>query len=243
MPELAHDWRVTCVDLPGHGRSRDVPMPESLTELSRLVMQAAPENSVWLGWSLGGLVALGAALGFPARVRALSLVSTTPRFVTAPDWPCAMTPEQLQAFTAELVQDYQGTVRRFLALQVHGDEHAQDALRSLRASFKACGEPNVQSLAAGLEILRTTDLRAELARLVLPTLIIAGGYDRVTPPAASVWLAELIRGVRLVNIPKAAHAPFVSHPQEFNAALKNFLRPFLGGRAAVPESGGERNHG
>ncbi|MDE2139813.1 MAG: alpha/beta fold hydrolase, partial [Gammaproteobacteria bacterium] len=117
VPELARSWRVTRVDLPGHGRSRALPMPATLSALVSLVVHAAPQSAVWLGWSLGGLVALQAALDFPQRVRALILVSSTPRFVTAPDWDCAMAPERLAEFSLALARDYRGTVQRFLALQ------------------------------------------------------------------------------------------------------------------------------
>lgn len=233
MTELTRNWRVTRVDLPGHGRSRAMPMPATLTELAGLVVQAAPPSAVWLGWSLGGLAALQAALDFPQRLRAVILVCSTPRFVTAPDWDCAMAPEQLAEFTTELARDYRGTVQRFLALQVHGDEHARTTLRQLSASLSACAEPDAQSLAAGLEILRSSDLRSGVPRLALPTLVMTGGHDRLVPPAAGVWLADAIPGARLRCFPKAAHAPLLSHANEFSAAVLEFLRGLHDGTAAT----------
>jgi len=223
VPELARVWRVTCVDLPGHGRSRETAMPETLGELTQLLAQAAPANAVWLGWSLGGMLGLRAALDFPARVRALVLVSSTPRFVTAGDWPGAMPPELLQEFMSELQRDYRDTVQRFLGLQVRGDEHARDTLRQLRNTLSAHGEPDANSLAAGLEILRNSDLREELARVAVPTLVITGEYDRLIPPAAGEALAANIHNARLRQFPKSAHAPFLSHPREFVAGLRDFL--------------------
>lgn len=225
VPELKRDWRVTCVDLPGHGRSAHVPMPATLAELVRLLMQAAPENAIWLGWSLGGLAALRAALDFPKRVRALILMSTTARFVTAPDWRCAMPPEQLQEFTSELARDYRGMVQRFFSLQVRGDEHARATLRQLRAALSEHAELDMRSMAAGLEILRSSDLRDSVQGLNLPTLVITGGYDRLTPPAAGDWLAATIRGAQQVHIPEAAHAALLSHPQACIVALRGFLGP------------------
>lgn len=242
VPELARGWRVTRVDLPGHGRSRAVPMPTTLAALAGRVVQAAPQRAVWLGWSLGGLVALQAALDFPQRVRALILTSSTPRFVTASDWDCAMAPEQLAEFSRDLARDHRGTVQRFLALQVQGSEHARASLRQLSASLSACAEPDAQSLAAGLEILRLGDLRAAVPHLAQPALIMTAEYDRVVPPAAGAWLAAAIPGARLFSVPKAAHAPFVSHPEEFIVAVREFLKP-LHATAVRASAHGASRHG
>lgn len=242
MPALASAWRVTRVDLPGHGLSRAVPMPGTLTEVARLVAKAAPPHAVWLGWSLGGLVALRAALDFPARLRGLILVSSTMRFVSAEDWTCGMPPAQLAKFTRELQRDYRGTVRNFLALQVQGDAHARQALRRLRALLFAAGEPEAAGLESGLAILRRSDLRAELGRLDLPVLVMTGGRDRLTPPAAGRAMASMIAAARLEHFPRAAHAPFLSHPQQFVAALREF-RSRLPDDAAQTQAGKDIKHG
>ncbi len=225
---LAQHFRVTCVDLPGHGYSRETPMPASLAQVARLVREAAPARAVWLGWSLGGLVCLRAALDFPAQLRALILVSSTPRFVTAADWPHAMPPTQLQQFARELRRDYRPTLQRFLALQVRGDAAARETLRTLRAAVSAGGEPQPVSLAAGLEILRNGDVRAELECIRLPTLVITGEYDRLAPPQAGKALAAAIRGAAWLDFAHAAHAPFLSQPLEFIAAVNQFMGKLAG---------------
>jgi pimeloyl-[acyl-carrier protein] methyl ester esterase len=231
MPRLTPHLRVTRMDLPGHGRSRSVPMSHSLTELTLQTMAAVPPGAVVLGWSLGGLVALEAALRMPQRLRGLVLANTTPRFVAAGDWSCAMPPEQLQEFADGLAQDHQETLRRFLSLQVRGDESARASLRELRDALFAHGEPDTASLATGLAILKDSDLRLKLRDVSLPTLVLAGGYDRLTPVAASEYLAEHIPVAKLEVFPKSAHAPFISHADAFVAAVLEFMRR-LGREAA-----------
>jgi len=223
LPRLTPHFRVTRVDLPGHGKSHAIPMPAQLADVGRLVQAAVPENAAWLGWSLGGLIALRTGLDAPQMLRGLILVTTTPRFAAAADWPEAMPPEQLQEFAAGLGEDYRETLLRFLSLQVRGDESARAALRQLRDALFARGEPATAALAVGLELLRVSDLRSELACLQVPTLVIAGGYDRLTPPGAGKALAEAIPGARYALIPKSAHAPFISHPEEFTALLTAFM--------------------
>lgn len=237
LPELAQSYRVTCVDLPGHGRSSEVSMPRSLAALSQLLVNAAPEYAVWLGWSLGGLACLRAAMDFPVRLRALALVSTTPRFITAADWPHAMPLERLQEMAMGLRHDYHRTVQRFLTLQVHGDAVAHATLRQLRTALFAAGESSPANLERGLILLRDSDLRAELARIHLPTLIIAGEHDRLTPSQAGQFMAAAVRGAQCLVIPKTAHVPFLSHPTDFKFTLKQFLKNLS---AASPAQAG--NH-
>jgi pimeloyl-[acyl-carrier protein] methyl ester esterase len=199
-------------------------MPKTLAETARRVLEAAPAGAIWLGWSLGGLVALRAALDAPGKLRALVLANTTPCFVTAADWPHAMPPEQLAEFAAGLAGDYRETLQRFLSLQVRGDAAARASLRELREALFAHGEPDTASLAAGLEALRSSDLRAELGSISLPTLVMAGGYDRLTPAGASQALAQAIPGAQIRIFPTSAHAPFLSHAEGFTAALQSFAR-------------------
>ena len=223
-PKLTPYLRVTRVDLPGHGRSRDVPMPHSLTELALQTMAAVPPGAVVLGWSLGGLVALEAALRMPQRLRGLILANSTPRFVSTEDWPHAMPPEQLEQFAESLATDFRETLQHFLSLQVRGEDSARASLRQLRDSLFAHGEPDTGSLATGLEILKDSDLRLKLREVSLPTLVIAGGYDRLTPAAASEYLAAHIPGAHLEILPKSAHAPFISHTDAFVAAVLEFMK-------------------
>jgi pimeloyl-[acyl-carrier protein] methyl ester esterase len=177
-------------------------------------------------------VALEAALRMPQRMRGLVLANTTPRFVTAEDWPHAMPPEQLQAFGEGLGTDYKETLQRFLSLQVRGDEAARASLRQLRDSLFAHGEPDIGGLATGLQILKDSDLRTRLGEVSVPTLVMAGGYDRLTPAAAGAYMAEHIPGARLEVFPKSAHAPFISHADAFTEALLAFMHRLDKGEAA-----------
>jgi pimeloyl-[acyl-carrier protein] methyl ester esterase len=177
-----------------------------------------------LGWSLGGMVALELARRHPARIAALVLLATTPRFVAGDDWEYGMQGDVLDGFARGLAADYRGTVRNFLALQTLGDENAAPALRELRSKLAAHGEPDTRALQAGLEVLRTADLRDALPRIGHPALVIAGERDRLTPPEAGRELAMRLPSARFHCVERAGHAPFLSHPE---AVLKEVL-PFLG---------------
>ncbi len=219
---LAEHYRVHCVDLPGHGAS---PAPEMFT-LGSVVesLVAQFDGPVTLcGWSLGGEIALHWAVRHPEKIKRLVLVASTPCFAAREDWLCGMPHDTLQHFAAELGANHAATLRRFLALQVRGSEGERDVLAELRESLFSRGEPHMNALRGGLDILRDADLRGALPHVRLPTLIITGERDKLTPPEASHYMARMLPDARVVEIEGAAHAPFLSHTKVFVEHLKNFL--------------------
>ncbi len=224
VARLAKHYRITLVDLPGHGRSP--PSPEnmdSLSSLSAAVAEVVPPRAVWLGWSLGSLLALRAALDFPEQVSGLVLVAASACFVQRPGWPWAQAAEILEGFAADLRRDHRGVLLRFLALQSRGSDSARRQLRTLRERLFLHGEPDSKALGAGLQLLRGSDLREELPSIGQPALLIAGGNDALVPPEALVWLADRLPDGHLEMFSGAGHAPFLSHPERFCEMVEIFV--------------------
>jgi pimeloyl-[acyl-carrier protein] methyl ester esterase len=224
LPKLAPHFRVTVVDLPGHGYSAWLGQA-GLPDFAEAVLASAPPRAAWLGWSLGGLVALEAALLRPERVGSLLLLASTPSFVRRDGWPSAMLPALLDTFAGELETDFERTLNRFLALQVHGSRNAGEVLRQLRSGMLRRGRPEPAALRAGLGILRDTDLRAASTGIGLPALVLAGERDTLVPVAAATAAAALLPQSRLQVIAGAGHAPFLAAPGEIAAAIREFLLP------------------
>lgn len=239
LDRLAQRARLHLVDLPGHGRSPWQTDIGSIGELARVVSPCVPQGAAVLGWSLGGMVALELARQ-RADLAALVLVATTPCFLAREDWSAGMNPQVLQGFAAGLAGDYRRTINNFLALQTWGDERAAEALRSLRAHLAEHGEPDPRALAAGLQLLRDADLRPQLAQVALPTLVLAGEHDRITPSAAGRELAAALPSARFVEIAKAGHAPFLSHAEAVRDVVESFLDFYL---APVPQPGTDTKDG
>ena len=219
---LAQRFRLHIVDLPGYGTS-PVCEPYDLEYVTRAVAAALPEKIRVCGWSLGGQVGLEMALLFPDRIERLVLTASTPCFTVREGWPCAVPHEVLLEFAADLETDYEGTLKRFLALQARGGDEVKPVLKRLRDILFTRGRPDVQTLRAGLNILRESDLRDCVAMVKAPTLLLHGGRDMLTPVVAAHWLAEQMPEVRLEVLPGAAHAPFLSHPVEFTEIVTGFL--------------------
>jgi pimeloyl-[acyl-carrier protein] methyl ester esterase len=222
--DLTLGHRLTAIELPGHGHS---PMDRCWTGLGDWVsacLRAAPERAVWVGWSLGGLLAVTAALRDEKRIAALVQITATPRFVSAPDWPAAMDRNTLDRFHEGLLDDPAATLQRFLALQVRGSDAGRETLRSLRRELAGRPQPDPVALATGLDLLRESDLRDRLPDLPCPSLWLFGERDTLVPAAAAArGVAELLPTARVGIIRGAAHAPFFSHPAETVAEILSFL--------------------
>ncbi len=222
LPELSAHFTVHLVDLPGYGRSQGFGAM-SLSEMAERVLAQAPGQAVWLGWSLGGLVASQAALMAPERVSRLCTVASSPCFSAQEDWP-GIRPDVLAGFQRQLSEDFERTVERFLALQTLGTETARRDARALKSVVLEQPMPAVDVLNGGLEILKTADLRTPLASISQPLLRIYGRLDGLVPRRIAAMLDEQWPASRSLIIDKSAHAPFISHPDEFCRAVIDFAR-------------------
>ena len=218
---LATHFRLHLVDLPGHGYSQEFrPGDLDPTRVARAIIAQTPP-ALWLGWSLGGLIALRAALDIPEQVHGLIEVASSPRFVRGDDWPNAVSAEIFREFGNALTAGFRPTIERFVALETLGSIHAQEELRNLKAHVFERGEPCVAALQEGLELLEMFDARVELASLGMPSLWIAGRRDRIVTPAAMRWAAAQCPTGKYVELP-SAHAPFLSDPERFADEIFDF---------------------
>lgn len=222
LPLLARHLRVTTVDLPGHGRS-DWHGEDSLDAMVDAVAAAVPAPATWLGWSLGGLLAMRAASRTGTCVHALVTIASTPSFTRRPDWQSAMLPALLQTFAGDLEQDYARTLDRFLALQVRGSRQATQVLKELRASMRAHGTPERAALQAGLSILAGTDLRDALSGIGCAALLLAGERDTLVPVNAVRETVSMLPRAQLEIVPAAGHAPFLADPNAVAGRVLGFL--------------------
>ncbi|RUL73596.1 pimeloyl-ACP methyl ester esterase BioH [Dyella choica] len=210
------------VDLPGHGYSRDCGLPLEPKACASAIAEATP-SAIWLGWSLGGVVALQGALDFSQQVRGLAMLCATPRFVSGNDWPQGRDPALVRQLATDLETDYHATIERFLALEVMGSPDPRAELRKLRAEVFARGEPNLRVLQEGIRVLDETDLRSCLPNLKAGnSWWNAGRLDRLVHPSAMEWSAQISQGEYHLTA-RAGHAPFLSHAQ---AVAQNLL-PWL----------------
>ena len=224
--ELGGSFRLHCVDLPGHGRSRDSADATTLAAWTERVAETMSPRlagpAYWCGWSLGGMVAMQLARDYSRLVKRLILVATSLRFCQANDWLDAVAPDVLQGFAANLQEDHRQTLQRFLALQVTGEPQARQTLRELRQRVFEQDETETIALQSGLKILSTADLRPLGGELDLPVLLIGGAKDRLVSPQALDNVAALLPDAKVEVLPDCGHAPFISQPENFVKLVKSF---------------------
>ncbi|MFC0446016.1 pimeloyl-ACP methyl ester esterase BioH [Pseudidiomarina halophila] len=222
--ELAALGRLTRVDLPGYGESPwPVAEPISFARLCELTRSALPERCHLLGWSLGGLVATQIALDEPQRVQSLTTVASSPYFpAQEPDWP-GIEPSILSQFGKQLSKDFRRTVERFLALQSLGSPHAKQDVKAIKEWLFSKPMASVEVLDAGLDMLAQVDLRNDLKRLTMPFYRIYGRLDALVPSSVVARVDELAPESQHFIAPRCSHAPFISDPEAFMQAWREFF--------------------
>jgi pimeloyl-ACP methyl ester carboxylesterase len=197
-------------DLPG----RDHPLPVAAGDggvdayLDGLRAQLGDGHArIPAGHSLGGAIALRWALEYPAEARALVLVGTGARLRVAPSLLDAIRSGRPAA------------VEEFGSLWFA----PQTASRLREKSLGLLRQTPVDVLVADLVAADRFDVMEEVGRLSLPTLIICGAEDRLTPVKFSEYLHKHIRGSELAVVPGAGHMVMIEQPQTVNAAIFAFL--------------------
>jgi len=220
--QLAQNYQVTCIDLPGHGRSEKIDS-FTLERISDVLVNAvSDESSCWLGWSLGATVVLDIARRFPERVNSLVLLAGNPSFTQKAQWT-GMNVDLLDAFADQLNEDSQATLLRFLSLQVNNLPDYKALLRALKSAILECEAPDYETLQGGLEILKHADLRPALSGTNVPVSVILGTRDALVPVSAGQNMQALAPAITLNIIDKAGHVPFLSHPQDVLVIISRFM--------------------
>jgi len=217
---LSRHFRVHVVDLPGYGHSAAL-NTENIEQIAAALLLEAPRDAIWVGWSLGGLVATHIALHHPAYVRQLVTVASSPKFAAHQDWR-GIQPAVLQAFSQQLLSDFPSTIERFMALQAMGSPTARQDVKQLKQAVLSRPMPNPLALMAGLTMLAELDLRAELAQLTQPVLRLYGRLDGLVPVNIAHDVDLLLPQSAAVIFNQSAHAPFITEAELFEQQLLTF---------------------
>lgn len=213
-------YRLTVIDLPGHGHSAMPAGGFDLNRLSHLLIDSAPAHAIWIGWSLGGMAALNAALHWPHHIDKVVMVAAQPQFIKTDDWPHATPGNSLAAFTDSLVNNTEQTLRRFIGLQLRGTNDEKEMLRQVRAIVEERPLPQGEALRLGLEILKHANLRPQLNQLQRPVQFILGERDMLVPVQCAEAIHALMPNARIDIMPGVGHIPFLSHTEEFLQLLE-----------------------
>lgn len=220
---LAKRFTLHLVDLPGHGYSEWQQGQFELSFLLAELEQHTPENAVWIGWSLGGLISLAMDKAYPQKIRKLVLMAATPKFVSNADWPAAMKPSVFENFASSLDVDQKQTLQRFLMLQAKGSIQSRETIRALSDQLANQPQPQPDALKQGLALLLDTDMRQALSDASCPMQLILGTRDTLIPESMADQAKKLNPALRVAMIDGVGHAPFIAQPQRCQELIEQFI--------------------
>lgn len=218
---LSQHYRVHVVDLPGFGHSHHAEFI-GIEDLAKQVLEHAPQQAIWLGWSLGGLVATHIALNHPQRVSKLITVASSPKFAAQKSWR-GIQPKVLNAFTEQLLDNFQLTIERFMALQAMGSPSARQDVKQLKQAVLSRPTPNPTSLLSGLNLLGDLDYRHRLSELTMPMLRLYGRLDGLVPVKVASDVDSLNPQSQSHVFSASSHAPFMTEFESFCEQVQRFI--------------------
>ncbi|MFF4969831.1 alpha/beta fold hydrolase [Streptomyces sp. NPDC001037] len=233
IPELTKQWRVFRFDLPGHGGAPARPAP-SVGELAARLLATLDAVGVqrfgYAGCALGGAVGIELALRHPERLASLALVAASPRFGTADEFR----QRGVIVRTNGLDPIARTSPDRWFT---GGFAAAQPAITEWAVQMVRTTDPGCYI--ASCEALAGFDVRHELGRVGVPTLVLVGSDDQVTGPAEARTLVAGIPDARLAVVPGASHLVPVEQPGAVTDLLVRHFstawqQPYETGQTALP---------
>lgn len=196
----------------------DVTRGASVSEMARMVLNAAPERFALAGLSMGGYVALEIMRVAPARIARLALLDTSAR---------ADTPEQtsVRRDLIELSQNgrFEEVPHKLLPNVVHPDRLDDERLTSVVFDMANAVGPEA-FMRQERAIIGRPDSRGDLPGISCPTLVLCGREDALTPLHLHEEMASLIPVSQLRVIEECAHLSALERPERVTAALREWLQ-------------------
>ncbi|WP_185006797.1 4-carboxymuconolactone decarboxylase [Streptomyces sp. AK010] len=206
IPELIKQWRVFRFDLPGHGGAPAYPagaVGDLTTRLLATLEGLGVHRFGYAGCALGGAVGIELALRHPERLASLALIATSPRFGTADEFR----QRGVIVRTNGLDPIARSAPERWFT---GGFAAAQPAITEWAVQMVRTTDPGCYI--ASCEALASFDVRPELGRVGVPTLVLVGSDDQITGPAEARTLVAGIPDARLAVVPGASHLVPVEQP-------------------------------
>jgi 3-oxoadipate enol-lactonase len=218
IPRLPAGLRIVRFDKRGHGLSScpggDYSMDELVDDTARLLQALDISNCLFVGLSIGGLIAQGLASRYPQLLRAMVISNSAARIGDESMWR-----ERIAVLRSDGIEAIADSImQRWFARSFH-QQHALElaAWRNMLTRTPAAGY--IGCCAA----IAASDFTAQSAALRLPTLLIAGSEDGSVPPGVMRATADLIAGSRLELIDNAGHLPCVEQADEYARILNEFI--------------------
>ena len=217
LPYMPNGLRLIRYDMRGHGLTTCPPAPFTMGTLvadaERLIDHLELKNVVFVGLSIGGMIAQGLAVKRMDQVRAMVLSNTAMKIGTSDMWQ-----DRIDAVRAGGIKALEASILERWFSKAFRQSPELSLWREMLVRQPSEGYMGCSAAISGTDFYTTT------ASLTLPTLAIAGSEDGSTPPDLVRETADLIKGSRFQLIRGAGHLPCVEKPEEFARILNGFLK-------------------
>jgi len=212
---FAKKYKVIVYDHRGHGKSDKPEKNYSIQTLSNdlysLIQKLNLEKIMIMGNSMGGMTAMVFALGHPDKVSKLVLVGTTARMAFS---------IRVQLWIMMHILPYESFARGVIDYKYY--EPSEQVIKE--AMERALRTPKYAAHECSLEFTKNYDSRDRISKIKVPTLIIVGDKDKITPVEMSQHLSRKIEGSKLEIIPNSKHIPMIDKVKELNEITEKFIR-------------------
>ena len=241
---LSSFYKVYLIDLPGYGGNEIVPCPADINDLLILLQKALPPKAIWVGWSLGGLIAQKMACGGanlePGRQqKVLITLNSSPAFMEEKKWP-GLSKNALTTLFNQVKICPQTALRRFIFWQLSVDP----SWRWFCKNVKNFPPVSAQALLKGLEWLQAEDLRLSLYKISCPTLRVFGKHDPLIPKNIKTAIKPYLSSpnfpipqslqqnlqqpaLQSFELMDGAHVPFLTHKNHCTQLIHTFIQGAL----------------
>lgn len=205
---------VYAIDLPGHGRSTGEcrsSIEGYASDLFAFIKSLSHEKVVLVGHSMGGAIVQSIALQYPALLYGQILISTGARLRVR------------EEFRAGLATDFASTID--LLTRCLWAEETPEALKTFSHQTLLAQNPEV--IQRDYEACNRFNIMERLVEMTLPTLVICGTQDQMTPLKYNRYLSQNIAGARLETIEGAGHMVTLERPLTVSKLIQTFLREII----------------
>lgn len=220
LPALAGKHRVTLFNLPGFQNSEPVVTALLDAYVARIEDGfqefGIEKDAILIGNGFGGTLALAFALDHPERIGKLVVSDAAATFSS----------EGRGAFSAmaqKVADAGLGAVAEIAAARVYSPDYLAAHPDLIEQRKRVLLGVNAKAFADACRVMQELDLTPLLHRLDVPTLVVCGERDQATPPALTKEIADKVPGARYVELKGCGHCPPLEQPQEFVAAIKEFV--------------------
>lgn len=202
---------IYVIDLPGYGKNFNKKIM-TFEEISNYILTIIPKKAVWMGWSIGGLLAFHIGHNFPNYTNAIITICSSPCFIQKKLWP-GISLKTLKNIKNEIINNFSNFYKNFNIYQ-----------RQSKKKFLKEQKPRKESIEQGYIWLTTIDQRKNITNINTPYLKIYGSLDLLIPEKISYIIDKYSKKTLSIKISKATHAPFLSHPNNFIKIITNFFK-------------------